>query len=152
MTITSSNLHIIKISTLFHSTKCLRQQSDSVTSGVKTMTCPRQRSSLRWTLYSEKEMSWSGKSLPGGWLHSQTHAHWVMPLMFFLLQVALGSFSLCVLLPSGGWSSRRKWRREASGGVNRMCPRCPCTVFSSSGRVSRQERCCWTWKAIHCLK
>lgn len=60
--------------TIFHSIKCLRQQSGSVTSWVKKMTCPRRRSSLRWTRCSERETSWSGRSLPGGGLHSHTHS------------------------------------------------------------------------------
>lgn len=55
-------------------------------------------------------------------------------------------------LPSGGWSLKRRWRREERDGVNRTCPRCRCTVCLSSGRVCRRERCFWTWRATHCLR
>jgi len=69
----------------------------------------------------------------------------------------LGDFStlvyfslLCVVvLPSGGRSLKRRLKREEKGGVNHTCPRCPCTVGLSSGRVSRREPCCWTLKATH---
>lgn len=56
------------------------------------------------------------------------------------------------VLPSGGWSLKRRWRREERDGVNRTCPRCRCTVCLSSGRVCRRERCFWTWRATRCLR
>lgn len=46
--------------------QCRRRPNVCATSSARTMTCPRPRSSPRWTLCSGRETSWSGRSRPGG--------------------------------------------------------------------------------------
>lgn len=63
----------------------------------------------------------------------------------------------CVLTSSvvvckGGSSSRRRWRKAVSAGVNLTWPHCPYTACLSCGRASRKAPSCWTWKRPLCRR
>ena len=91
----------------FLSVKCLRRPSGYVTSWAKRTTCPRRRSSPRWTLCSEKETSWSGRSLPGG---GRSHRHstvtvcsYIPAARVFVQLITSISFLLCSPLDTSDW-------------------------------------------------